>query len=141
LHSDRNIGEPQQVWRVIEATSPQGVKNTEPEPSVVIFTKAYYSIQGIESSDPRPLLMPNATDKRRADIFGLYAANSGTYQLREGEITLRRIVAKDPAIMAPGTFLINAIRFDGRDTFWMSGAANQNGPIARSTAWKLTRLE
>jgi hypothetical protein len=56
-------------------------------------------------------------------------------------MTYRRIAAKNPNNLRPGAFTAVTFRFEGNDTLWITGKANQNGPIADPTTLKLTRLE
>lgn len=129
------------VWRVDEAYDGSGATNTRPQPGLIIFSRKYFSIQVIESREPRPRLSPDASDRQRAEVFGQYGANAGTYEFVGDTLTLRRVVAKDPNIMQPGMFLVHGVTFEGADTVVLRARANQDGPIARGGGWKLRRVE
>ncbi len=131
------------VWRVVELTGPDGKKNTNPQPSVRIFTPRYYSIVEVEAETPRPELPPTGkrTDKQVADAFGPFRANAGTYEVKGSEISYKRIAAKEPAVMRAGNTATDTLRVEGKDTLWLTVKTSQDGPVANPTTFKLTRLE
>jgi hypothetical protein len=134
------------VWRVSEVTTtgPNGRKYTNPQPSVRIFTQRYYAIDEVTSDAPRPELPLPAdkqTDKQKADAFGPFVGQAGTYEIKGAEMTLKRITAKNPATMKVGTFAVNTFRMEGNNTLWLTQKATEAGPATNPTTWKLTRLE
>ena len=133
------------VLRVAEETTtgPNGRKNTNPQPSVRIFTQRYYSIDEVTSDAPRPELPPQgkATDKQVAEAFGPFTGQAGTYEIKGNELTTKRIAAKNPGTMRSGTFTTVTFRMEGKDTLWTTTKADQDGPIKNPTTTKLTRLE
>jgi hypothetical protein len=134
------------VWRVSEVTTtgPNGRKITNPQPSVRIFTERYFSVTDVTSDTPRaelPLPAEKRTDKQIADAYGPFSANAGTYEIKGNEITFKRIAAKNPAVMRSGNFATSTFRLEGKDTLWLTGNANDAGPVANPQTVKLTRLE
>jgi hypothetical protein len=132
------------VWRVSEWTTsgPNGRKITNPQPTVIIFTRRYFSRNEVTSDVPRPELpAQGATDKQVADAFRLFDGEAATYEIEGNEITFKRIVTKNPASMRDGNFLVVTFRMEGNDTLWITAKANQNGPIANPTITRLNRLE
>jgi hypothetical protein len=130
------------VWKVTERPLPGGRTLASPQPGIRIYTRRHYSFTEDTSEGGRPELpTEGATDKQRLDVFGPFTAQAGTYEIRGNELTYRRIAAKNPNNLRPGAFTTVTFRFEGNDTLWITGKANQNGPIADPTTLKLTRLE
>ena len=73
------------------------------------------------------------------DVWGPVVAEAGTFELTDNRITLRPIVAKNPAAMKPGAFTTWSYRLEG-DTLWVTAVANQNGPVEPVTI-KAARVE
>jgi hypothetical protein len=131
------------VWRIVEHTTggPNGTTDTNPQPSIYIFTPRYYSITAETSSGPRPDLPPNPTDKQRADAFGPFTANAGTYDITGNELTYRRIVTKLPSGMRPPSSWTMTFRLEGNDTLWLTQPHAEVDGSPYPSTWKLTRLE
>ncbi len=55
-------------------------------------------------------------------------------------ITMRPIVAKNPAVMAPESFSTYSYKLAG-DTLWVTLERNQNGPVANPVTIKAIRAE
>jgi Lipocalin-like domain len=114
------------VWRLSEATitGPNARTITSPQPSVIIFTPRYYSIEFVTSDAPRPELpQQGATDKQRADAFGPFTANAGTYAIKGDEVTYNITTAKNPRVMNNGNFQVDTFRMEGNNTLWLTRAA------------------
>ena len=132
------------VWRVSEVTytGPSARKVTNPQPGVRIFTQRYYSVSQVTSDTTRAELPPQgATDKQVADAYRPFLGQAGTYEIKGNELTFRQIAAKNPATMRAGAFSIYTFRFEGGDTLWLVLKAEQDGPVASPTTYRLTRLE
>lgn len=115
---------------------------TNPQPSIVIFTPRYYSIESVDTVAPRPELpLQGATDKQRVDAFGPFTANAGTYAIKGNELTRTVIVAKNPRVMNNGNFQVDTFKMEGKNTLWLTGKADSRGPDANPTTVKLARLE
>ena len=132
------------VWRVSEVTftgpNARTVKN--PQPGIVIFTPRYYSIESVNTEAPRPELpLEGATDKQRADAFGPFTGNAGTYAVKGNELTRTIMVAKNPRAMNNGNFNVETFKMEGKNTLWLTDKADSRGPAANPTTVKLTRLE
>ena len=71
-----------------------------------------------------------------------FSATSGTYELGEGEFTIRPLVAKNPGFMAPGSFMTFEMTAEGEDT-WIRAKQTNAGPIpiANANRVRLVRLE
>jgi hypothetical protein len=132
------------VWRTSEVTrtGPNAGTNASPQPGLTIFTSRYYSIDSVTSDAPRPdLPQQGATDKQRADAWGPFTANAGTYAIKGNELTNTVITAKNPNVMKSGGWQAFTFRMDGKNTLWLTQKANQDGPVANPTTFKLTRVE
>ena len=132
------------VWRVSEVTftgpNARTVKN--PQPGIVIFTPGHYSIELVNTEAPRPELpLEGATDKQRADAFGPFTANAGTYAIKGNELTRTIMVAKNPRTMSGGRFNVETFKMEGKNTLWLTDKADSTGPTANPTTVKFTRLE
>jgi hypothetical protein len=133
------------VWQVAEVTTtgPNGRTVTNPQPGLFIFTAGHYAQERVTADTPRAELPPadQRTDKQVADAFGPFAANAGTYEIKDNEITIRRAVAKDPTAMKAGNLQILTFRTESKDALWLTTKANQTGPVQNPTTIKLTRIE
>jgi hypothetical protein len=73
--------------------------------------------------------------------WGPFFAEAGTYE-RSGAnvLTMRPLVAKNPAAMSSGWFVAYTYRVQG-DTLWLTEQRNQRGPITSPHTVKLARVE
>ena len=135
----------QGVWKVAEVTTtgPNSSTQTAPQPGLYIFTGKHYSIVTINSDTPRPDL-PQETSKATAEqlqaSWGPFTAQSGTYEVKGSEVTLRPLAAKNPSAMKAGNFSLSTFKIEGK-TLTLVSKANQAGPAANPTTRKLTRVE
>jgi hypothetical protein len=133
------------VWRVTEVTTtgPTASTNTSPQPGLYIFTDRHYSIVRIGSDQPRPDLptdIEKATAAELRAVWGPFVSNAGTYEVSGGNVTMRPIVAKNPAVMSAGASNVSSFKVDGK-TLWLTGVRNQSGPVTNPATVKLTRVE
>jgi hypothetical protein len=130
------------VWRVVEITTtgPNAKKNTSPQPSVVIYTARYYSVNVVTADAPRPVVS-EPTDKQIAEFYHNFLGNAGTYEINGNELTYRRIVAKSPSAMKAGNFSTYTFRIEGKDTLWVTAKSDEDGPVQNPETVKLTRIE
>ena len=122
---------------------PQGEKNLSPQPTVYIFTAQHYSHVSVTSAGPRPNHTgPNATESELVEMWQPFSATAGTYEEREGEFTLRPIVAKNPGFMVAGSFMTFELKHEGED-IWIRAKRSNAGPIPPEHAFRvrLIRLE
>lgn len=136
----------QGVWQVVEVTMTGPGAGTiaipEPRPNLTILTATHYSQIHDDAEHPRPVLMDPtkaSADELRA-AWGPFAGDSGTYEVTGDVITMRPIVAKNPASMAAGAFVSYSFTLDG-DTLSVTQQRNQNGPFANPVTFKAVRLE
>ena len=140
-------GSLQGVWQTVEVTvtgpGARTIAIPEPRPNLVIVTAKYYSRVEDHSEGPRPILADVAkasADELRA-VWDPFIGEAGTYELTAGNvITMRPLVAKNPAAMAPGSFSTYSYKLDG-DTLWVTFQKNQNGPIVNPVTVKAVRVE
>jgi len=137
----------QGVWQTVEVTISGPAARTiairDPRPNLAILTARHYSRVEDQSERPRPVLADVAkadADELRA-VWGPFVAEAGTYELTAGNlITMRPIVAKNPAVMGPGVFITYSYKREG-DTMWVTQQRNQAGPFANPATFKLVRVE
>ena len=137
----------QGVWQTVEVTvtgpGARTITIPEPRPNLIIVTAKHYSRVEIHSEGPRPApadMMKASADELRA-VWGPFVGEAGTYEVAGGHaMTMRPLVAKNPAAMAPGAFTTYSYKLDG-DTLWVTFQKNQNGPIANPVTVKAVRVE
>jgi len=133
------------AWRVTEVTTtgPNGSTNSNLQPRLVLFTGTHYARVGVTAPNPRPLPQPGTfvDDSLVLQQWGPFVADAGTYQVNGTEVTLRAIVAKNPAIMSSdGRFFVTyTFRIEG-NSLTLTQKNNANGPLA-PVVTKLIRAE
>jgi hypothetical protein len=136
----------QGVWQAVEVSLPGPIPRTisvpEPRPNLTIITARHYSRVQVDSEMPRPIpadITKASADELRA-VWGSFVGEAGRYEISEGNvITMRPMVAKNPAAMKPGAFTTWSYKLEG-DTIWVTARTNQNGPVEPVTV-KAIRLE
>jgi len=132
------------AWRLTEITTtgPGGSTNRSPQPSLFLFAESHYSILYIEGDRPRAALPNNATADDLRAFVAPFVANAGTYEIKNGTLTTRPIVAKVPAVMAAGNFISYSFKVEGNTLIltYLTNESSPNSP-ANPTTLKLTRVE
>ena len=140
------------VWKIAEVVMPsskpaeKGTTNSNPQPSLIIFTKGYYSQVFVPGEQPRasvaqakdPENLTDAEKIARYEQWGPFVANSGTYEIKGSTLSRRVIVAKNVAVMTSETPNIQEFKLEGPNTLWLIPPADQSATQPRL---KLTRLE
>jgi hypothetical protein len=136
----------QGVWRIVEATitgpGARTIAFTE-RPNLTIIAARHYSRVEVQADGPRPILadVARATADELRAVWGPFVAEAGTYEVTSGgQITMRPIASKNPAVMGPGVFITYSYTLDG-DTLSLTQQRNQNGPFANPFTLKLLRVE
>ena len=135
----------QGVWRVVEVTmtGPAARTISQIQPNLTIITARHYSRIEVQTERPRPILtdLTTASADELRTVWGPFYGEAGTYDLTNGNmITLRPIVAKNPATMVPESFSTYSYKLDG-DTLWVTIVKNQNGPVTNPVTIKAVRAE
>lgn len=116
------------AWQTVEVimTGPDARTIAIPEPraNLLVFTARHYSQLHLNAEGPS----------------AVFAGDAGSYEVRDGVITMRPVVAKSPSAMAPGAFTTYSYRLDG-NTLWVTFQKNQNGPIVNPPTIKAVRVE
>jgi len=140
------------VWRIAENVFPgrnpveKGRTVTDPQPSVIIFTRGYYSQVIVQQEKPRDPVAPakdpqNLTDAEKIARYAQwkpFAANSGTYEIKGSTIIKVAIVAKNVAGMTNPRRNIWEFKLEGANTLILIPTGNL---AATEPRIKLTRLE
>jgi hypothetical protein len=140
------------VWKISEQIMPstkpaeKGAVITNPQPSLIIFSRGYYSEVFVRGEKPRAAVAPakdpqNLTDDEkiaRYEQWRQFAANAGTYQIKGSTLIRRSIVAKNVNLMTRGTGHIQEFKFEGPNTLWLIPTVDESTIEPRI---KLTRLE
>jgi hypothetical protein len=139
-----NAGSIQGSWRTVEVTlpGPNGRVFTNIQPNLTIVTAKHYSRVEVHAESPRPTVEDAAhatADELRA-VWGPLFAEAGTYQLNGNVITMRPIVAKNPAAMTQGAFGAYAYKVVG-DTLWITPQRTDKGPVTDPVKVKAVRVE
>ena len=130
------------VWKMTEWIE-SGNTNTNPQPTLIIFTKGYYSVAML-MGPPRTDSIPNNMGREVTDAekIGLYeqwkwfVGISGTYEVKGSTVVLHPIVAKTTWDMNPNKQHEVEIKLEGSNTLWMIPKATKI-PMQH----KYTRLE
>jgi hypothetical protein len=133
------------VWKIAEVIFPDRT-NSNPQPSLVIFTRGYYSRLSLEGRAPRPAVArpqdpQNPTDAEKIALYEHwrpFTATAGTYAIRGSTLVLDSLVAKNVAVMdrsAPSNW---EIKLEGPNTLWLIPSPDR---IATEPRMKLLRLE
>jgi hypothetical protein len=139
------------VWKITERITPgsdqraREVTNPRPLPSVIIFTKGYYSQVYETGAEPRstvarPKDPHNLTDAEkiaRYEQWRPFNANSGTYEIKGTRLIIHPIVSKSFNLMT-GTGHAQEFKLEGLDTLWLIPIPEEIGIEPRL---KLVRLE
>jgi hypothetical protein len=140
-------GSLQGVWQTVEVTvtgpGARTIAIPEPRPNLIIITAKYYSRVEDHSEGPRPIIadVAKATADELRAVWDPFVGEAGTYEVTDGNvITMRPLVAKNPAAMAPGSFSTYSYKLDG-DTLRVTFQKNQNGPIVNPVTVKAVRVE
>jgi hypothetical protein len=132
----------QGVWQVVEVTmAGPGAAVVKPQAALAIIYGRHYSRTYVEQ--PRPQLPNPATataDELRA-AWGPFVSEAGTFELSgENQMTMRPIVAKNPAAMTAGAFVVYTWSMAGNQ-LTVSPLRTQNGPVANPPTIKLVKVE
>lgn len=133
------------AWVITEtsATGQYAFNQKATQPSLYIFTKKHYSIMKINGTEPRPEISyannANLDEIRKVYVEG-YIANSGTYEIKDGRITFRPTIAKNPTSMKKDSFSISAIKVEG-DILILTTESGDKGPAPMAVTTKLKRVE
>jgi len=141
------------VWKVTEivVTGEDASNVSRPQPGLIIFTQKHYSVMWVPGNQPRSLFKgENPTNDEKIAAYDSFVANSGSYEVAEGILTLHPMVARSPNFMAGGVSK-NQLRIEGM-TMWLTQkntdlslrtgdrVAAASGP-ASETRLKLSRVE
>lgn len=144
LTAQSTPGSIQGVWQTIEVTiGGPGGRTIKPQPNLTIISGTHYSRTEVQTEQPRPVLADptKATADELRLAWGPFVGEAGTYELSGGHlITMRPIVAKNPAAMSNGAFSVYTYKVEG-NSMTVTAQRNQNGPITSSVTIKLARVE
>lgn len=140
------------VWKIAERITPgtdphaREVTNPRPLPSVIIFTKGYYSQVYETGGEPRtavarakdPQNLTDAEKIARYEQWRPFNANSGTYEIKGTRLIIHPIVTKNFNLMTRGTGHAQEFKLEGSDTLWLIPIPEEIGIEPRL---KLIRLE
>jgi len=135
------------VWQVMQVTmtgpTPRTISVPEPRPNLAVITAKHYSHLQVTSEGPRPIPadMATATAEELRAVWGPFSGEAGTYEVgNDNTMTMRPIVAKNPAAMTSGAFTTYGIKLLG-DTLWITEQRTHRGPIANPVTLKAIRVE
>jgi hypothetical protein len=127
------------AWKLVEATSPDGVKNYNPLPGVWMFTQKHYSLGMVMGTKVtvQPDSVARALGVKKISLWDAFVANSGTYSITGNMLTTVPIVAEAEEAMTNGFLLKYEMKFEGNDT--VSLTTKVGGGV--NSVWKLQRVE
>jgi hypothetical protein len=131
------------VWKITEWIE-AGKTNTNPPPSLIIFTKGYYSVAHL-MGPPRTDSIPSNMGREVTDAekIGLYeqwkwfVGISGSYEVKGSTVVMHPIVAKTTWDMNRRTPHQPEFKLEGSNALWLIPAEAKKGGLRM----KLTRLE
>ena len=135
------------VWRISEEILPgtNAATTIDPQSSLIIFTRGYYTEvfvmrgQARASVPPKdPQHLTDAEKIARYEQWRPFAANSGTYEIKDATLIRRVIVAKNVNLMTRRLPHIQGFRFEDANTLWLMPIPEE---AAIEPRIKLTRLE
>ena len=132
------------VWRIEAFTHFTDPTNTQPQPSLYLFTAKHYAMLRVTSDTPRVAPVdPNVASA--AELLAMWGnngfiANGGTYELSGGRLVIRPVVAKDPHVMSADVFIEYAVTFEG-DALVLAELRDNKGPAPYPTTFRLRRIE
>lgn len=89
------------AWKLVEVTSMNGVRVTDPQPGLLVFTQKHYSMMRVTGTKARPRYQAGkATDAEKIATFDAFVANSGTYTTQGNVLRTRPLVAKNEYVMS-----------------------------------------
>ncbi len=131
------------VWRVVQVTtSGPNAQVFKPLTTLAIFSGRHYSRTEVHADQPRPTVSDVATasaDELRA-VWGPFVGEAGIFELTDNLLTLRPLVAKNPAAMATGAFTVYGYSLTGK-SLTLTMQRNQSGPVPGPVTVKLDRVE
>lgn len=141
------IGEPRQgrlegVWQAVEVIHGGSSFVIKPGRNLTIFAARHYSRIDVQTDGPRPILPDAATASAEElrQVWGPVVAEAGTYELADNLITLRPILAKNPAAMAPGVSMVYSYKLEGK-TLVLTAQRDLHGPVENPLVVKLVRVD
>ena len=135
----------QGAWQVVEVTTtgPNGSTNSRPQPGVYLFTARHYSITAVLSAEPRPVFKDpaNVTGEEALAVWTPLQAQSGTYEVAGGSLSLLPMVAKNPGVMRTGRKPdVYSFTVQG-DSLTLVQKSDGFGQLANPTTLRLQRLD
>ena len=137
------------VWKIVEMTTTgaNGSTISNPQPSLVIFTKGHYSYLSVNSEGPRPQFAPakdptkltDAEKIARYEQWNSFTANAGTYEVKGTTLIRRPLVAKNETVMAKNSSIESEFKMDGNTLRVITKSTA--GQPAGETRIKLRRAE
>ena len=132
------------VWRTAEVTmtGPGARTITQLAPNLDIITAKHYSRVEVHAEGPRPIVADaaKATAEELRQAWGPVVAEAGTYETRGNTLTMRPVVAKNPAAMGAGASFTYNYRIVA-DTLWLTPQKDLRGAVVNPPTIKLTRVE
>lgn len=140
------------VWKVAEVVVPaataaeKATTITNPQPSLIIFTRRHYSNLTLRGQQPRSAVAPakdpqNLTDAEKIARFEEWrtlVANAGTYEIKGSTLIRRPTVAKSVQVMTSDAPTEVTFKLEGPNTLWLIPTGDRAATEPRT---KLTRLE
>ena len=130
------------VWQAVQVThGPQAI-TIKPGPNLTIFSAKHYNRIDVQTDRPRAALAnpSTASAEELRESWGPLVAEGGTYELSDNLLTLKPVVSKSPAAMAPGVSIVYTYKLEG-DTLTLSAQRDWNGPVTNPVTVKLARIE
>jgi hypothetical protein len=137
------------VWKIAEivTTGANAATISSPQPSLIIFTRGYYSYLRVDGTKPRPKFDPpkdpnkltDAEKNARYEQWDPFTAQAGTYHVKGATLTRRPLVAKNVSVMTTNPPIVQEFSLEG-NTLWLISKSAAGQPFSE-TRWKLTKVQ
>lgn len=131
------------AWKTTEVvlTGP-GARTVTNLQTLTLFTATHFARVEDRAEGPRPMLADPAkatADDLRA-AWGPFFAEAGTYEITDGELTMRPTVSKNAAAMNGSAFTVYAFTISG-NSVKLTSKRNQAGPLPNPSTITAIRIE
>jgi len=109
-----------QIQKIENKISSGSSVNSDPQPSLAIFTQSHYSLIWMPGTTGMRAFKQrwSPTDEEKIRRYGEIIVNSGTYTLTESTLTAHPVVSRIPEFMGGGRMLYE-YHVEG-DTLWLT---------------------
>ena len=130
------------AWRLDEIKASDAKASKFANANLYLFTKGHFSIIRVEGDKPRSTeSWTSMTPDQVVETYvKQFAASGGTYVMKDGVLTMKTTIAKNPNIMTRGDWISYTVDINGQ-TMTLTATATNEGPLKNQMVMTLTRLD